>query len=88
MQKIGGKPNSSSNGHRGEEAEAGPAVVSGAAAVVGVAGPVINDVTPREILIESFIDQIFARHCDCQHHQWDGSGGGRRYFKMEFGRIY
>ena len=60
-------------------------MVSGAAAVVGVAGPVINDVTPREILIESFIDQIFARHC--QHHR-DGSGGGRRYFKMEFGRIY
>ena len=66
----------------------GPAVVTGAAAVVGVAGPVINDVTPREILIESFIDQIFARHCDCQHHHRDGSGGGRRYFKMEFGRIY
>ena len=60
-------------------------MVTGAAAEVGVAGPVINDVTPREILIESFIDQIFARHC--QRHR-DESGGGRQYFKMEFGRIY
>ena len=85
MQKIGGKPNSSSNGHRGEEAEVW---LLGPPRWWEWRGPVINDVTPREILIESFIDQIFARHCDCQHHQWDGSGGGRRYFKMEFGRIY